>query len=107
MAQIAIAREKSDDDSPHIDRLLEIGKLFAATESSYEDYSESYYGVERRTELERQAVERAKEAVVRWKQLHYQLVTSLRDGTIPSVATLMNNARELKALVERLKESAE
>ena len=58
----------------------------------------------RRAELEVLAVERAKEAVRQWQQLHDELVENLRDQTKPSVASFKDTAAELREIVEHLQE---
>ena len=104
--RIIAADDTGADTADDVKLLQEIGTMIAATELSYRDYSEAYQRVERRAELEVLAVERAKEAVKQWQQLHHELVENLRDQTEPSVASFRDTAAELREIVEHLQEDA-
>ncbi len=104
--RIIAADDTGADTADDVKLLQEIGTIIAATELSYRDYSEADQRVERRAELEVLAVERAKEAVRQWQQLHHELVANLRDQTEPSVASFRDTAAELREIVEHLQEDA-
>jgi hypothetical protein len=82
-----------------------VARLLAEAEAWYGPYLAEEARIATRSGLALEIATQAKAAVERWARVHGEIAQSLEAGRLPEIGVLVNKARELQALVDRLEET--
>lgn len=82
-----------------------VARLLAEAEAWHGPYLAEVARIATRRALALEIATQAKAAVERWARVHGEIAQSLEAGRLPEIGVLVNKARELQALVDRLEET--
>jgi hypothetical protein len=82
-----------------------VARLLTEADAWYGPYLAEEARIAMRRDLAIEIATQAKATVERWARVHGEIAQSLEDGRLPEVGVLVNKARELQALVDRLGET--
>lgn len=86
------------------DEATMVAHLLRDADSWHSPYSNKLEALHTRVRLHSQLATEAQETVLQWAKLHGELAEVLASQRAPSVATLLNHAKQLEGLIKKLQE---